>query len=252
MKRATGTAAFNRRLIFVCGVIPALIAACLAIYRPPSVTASLDNATYDTLLRIVPTKPPDPRVAIVDVDEQSLASFGQWPWRRELMGRLIGRLRELGASIVALDVIFAEVDGHDAVMVSEARATTEVHPTSDDLLAGVLREGHVVLGYAFTFDGVRTERGCVSHPLGLAVIQPAEESGDAPFFKATGAICNLPMLSEAAGASGFLNAAPDADGILRRVPLLVELDGRVYPGLALAAVVGRHQAPGRCASRDRT
>ena len=44
------------------------------------------------------------------------------------------------------------------------------------------------------------------------------------------------MLAQAAGASGFLNAAPDADGILRRVPLLVELDGRVYPGLALAAV----------------
>ena len=44
------------------------------------------------------------------------------------------------------------------------------------------------------------------------------------------------MLAEAAGASGFLNAAPDPDGILRRVPLVVELDGRLYPSLALAAV----------------
>jgi adenylate cyclase len=44
------------------------------------------------------------------------------------------------------------------------------------------------------------------------------------------------MLAEAAATSGFLNAAPDSDGILRRVPLLAELDGRVYPGLALAAV----------------
>jgi adenylate cyclase len=44
------------------------------------------------------------------------------------------------------------------------------------------------------------------------------------------------MLAQAAGASGFLNAAPDSDGILRRVPLVLELDGRVYPGLALAAV----------------
>jgi HD-GYP domain-containing protein (c-di-GMP phosphodiesterase class II) len=44
------------------------------------------------------------------------------------------------------------------------------------------------------------------------------------------------MLALAAAGSGFLNAAPDADGILRRVPLLAELDGRIYPGLALAAV----------------
>ena len=49
-------------------------------------------------------------------------------------------------------------------------------------------------------------------------------------------MCNLPVLAEAAASSGFLNAAPDADGILRRVPLVAELDGRVYPGLALAAV----------------
>ena len=43
-------------------------------------------------------------------------------------------------------------------------------------------------------------------------------------------------LSKAAGASGFLNAAPDPDGLLRRAPLLLEYDGRVYPALALAAV----------------
>src|SRR4029077_20687358 len=66
--------------------------------------------------------------------------------------------------------------------------------------------------------------------------QPPDAMRYEPFFHATGVVCNLPMLAEAAGASGFLNAAPDADGILRRVPLLAELDGRVYPGLALAAV----------------
>ena len=56
-------------------------------------------------------------------------------------------------------------------------------------------------------------------------------------FRANGAICSLPELAQAAGASGFLNATPDADGILRRVPLLVEYGGRVYPGLALATVM---------------
>ena len=44
------------------------------------------------------------------------------------------------------------------------------------------------------------------------------------------------MLMTAAAASGFLNAAPDIDGILRRVPLLLEFQGRVYPSLALTAV----------------
>ena len=49
-------------------------------------------------------------------------------------------------------------------------------------------------------------------------------------------MCNLPVLAEAAGDSGFMNAAPDADGILRRVPLVAKLGGRMYPSLAFAAV----------------
>ena len=60
---------------------------------------------------------------------------------------------------------------------------------------------------------------------------------DAPLFHAGGAVCSLPTLARAAGRSGFLNAVPDADGILRRVPLVIEYDGTTYPGLALAAVL---------------
>ena len=75
------------------------------------------------------------------------------------------------------------------------------------------------------------------HPVAPALLHVGEDTGDAPYFHATGVVCNLPMLAQAAGASGFMNAAPDADGILRRVPLLIELDGRVYPSLALAATM---------------
>src|SRR6185503_10700578 len=78
---------------------------------------------------------------------------------------------------------------------------------------------------------------CVLHPVNLAIVQPPEETGGTPYFRAAGAVCNLPTLANAAGASGFMNAAPDNDGILRRVPLLVEFGGRVYPGLALSAVL---------------
>src|SRR5260370_32759867 len=66
--------------------------------------------------------------------------------------------------------------------------------------------------------------------------EPRGGAGEDPFFRGRGAVCSLPILAQAAGASGFLNAAPDSDGILRRAPLLLELDGHVYPGLALAAV----------------
>jgi hypothetical protein len=76
----------------------------------------------------------------------------------------------------------------------------------------------------------------VIHPVAVAIVQPPGDDIADPFFRATGAVCDLPELAKAAARSGFLNAAPDADGILRRVPLLAEFDGKVYPSLALSAV----------------
>ena len=193
---------------------------------------------YDTLVRSVDTRPPSDGVVIVDIDEASLSTVGQWPWPRDVMGHLIAGLRRMGAATVALDIIFAETDRFGLVGDRKAAPVTP-----DDLLARTLRDGRVILGYGLTFDSVpRTQNRCVLHPIGLAVHHPRDETGETPYFQATGAVCSLPVLAEAAGASGFLNAAPDADGILRRVPLLAELDGRVYPGLALAAVTATRGA----------
>jgi adenylate cyclase len=225
----------TRRLIFLCGIIPVIVTVVVAV-SPPAFLARLDNAVYDTLLRAARTRPPTGRIVIIDVDEQSLSTIGQWPWRRDLIAHLITRLREAGASIIALDIIFAEPDRYDDATVVARRGRAGARATPDEVLGASLRGGHVVMGYGMTFDKAAPNgRGCVLHPVGLAVVGPPEE-GDAPYFRANGVVCTLPMLGLAAGASGFLNAAPDSDGILRRVPLLMELDGRVYPSLALAAV----------------
>jgi HD-GYP domain-containing protein (c-di-GMP phosphodiesterase class II) len=245
LKRSPSARTASRRLILSCGIVPAIFAAVLALYRP-AFLASLDEAVYDILLRWAGTKPPGGRVVIVDVDERSLAAIGQWPWRRDLVGRLVARLREMGTSTIALDVIFAESDRDDRPRGPESRSNAGTQDTPDTSLAETLRQGRVVLGYALTFDAAaaRTPGACVLHPIALAIIEPREEVPGTPFFRATGAVCSLPALAQAAGASGFLNAAPDPDGILRRVPLLLELEGRVYPGLALAAVAAATGARG--------
>jgi adenylate cyclase len=66
---------------------------------------------YDTLVRSVRTRPPDDHIVVVDVDERSLSAIGQWPWRRDVVGHLITRLRGLGASMVALDIILRNRTG---------------------------------------------------------------------------------------------------------------------------------------------
>jgi CHASE2 domain-containing sensor protein len=229
--KAQDPGASRRRLVLLCGLAPVLLTAVLAVYRP-AFLPRLDDTIYDAVMRSAPPHPPGDRLVIVDIDERSLATVGQWPWRRDVVGQLISRLRQMGASVVALDIIFAEADRFQLAGGEEAPDATP-----DDVLARVLREGDVVLGYGLTFDrGAHLQSSCVLHPIGLAVVHPREETGDTPYFHATGAVCSLPALAEAAGRSGFLNAAPDPDGILRRVPVVAEFSGRVYPSLALASV----------------
>ena len=234
--RSHGVGKSRRGLIFLCGLFPVLITAVGAVYRP-AFLPRLDETVYDSVLRSAGPDPPGDRIVIIDVDEQSLATVGQWPWRRDVVGRLISRLRDMGPSIIALDIIFAESDRYDDRPVPGKSPDAPTPATPDDALAAVLREGRVVLGYGLTFERApRAPSACVLHPVGLVVVHPQDETGSAPYFHATGVVCSLPILAQAAGASGFLNAAPDSDGILRRVPLVAELGGRVYPSLALAAV----------------
>jgi CHASE2 domain-containing sensor protein len=226
----------RRRLILLCGAVPVLVVAVLAIYRPP-VLARLDDSTYDMLLRSARRKAPASAVVIVDVDERSLSSIGQWPWRRDVIGQLVTRLRDAGVAVIALDIVFAEPDRDGQAGGSDRHLAHEAARTPDQALAATLRGGGVILGYGLTFDAAPADRrSCVLRPIGIALVERPDQASHQPFFHATGAVCNLPLLAEATSASGFLNAAPDSDGILRRVPLLAELDGRVYPALALAAV----------------
>ena len=221
----------TRRIVLFCGVLPAVLVAVLVIYRP-ALLSQLDNRVFDGLVRSGPVRPPSGRVAVVDIDEHSIASVGQWPWRRDVIARLIGRLRSLGASAVAFNVVFAEPDRYDAIQPATAS-------TADAALVEEIRKGGVVLGYAFTFEQrqvpVRPSE-CVLHALDTLAVASSSGGRESPVFHATGATCSLPALAEAAGQSGFLNAMPDADGLLRRVPLVVEFQGRYYPSLGLAAV----------------
>jgi signal transduction histidine kinase len=224
-------------------VVTAAVAVVLTFYRPSALTR-FDDDLYDAMTRVLPRGLPSGRVVIVDIDERSLNAVGQWPWPRDVVAQLLDRLRGLGASVVALDMIFAERDREAAAPTRAGRQARRppnaAAPPSatDSLLADSMRQGGVVLGYAMTFDAAaRTAGDCVLHPLPAAIVRPGGGPSEPHLYRATGAICSLPVLADAAGASGFLNAAPDPDGILRRVPLVVERDGQIYPGLSLAAVV---------------
>jgi len=212
--------------------------------RPPSLAVFLEGKIYDSIMRFTQRPPDTGSVAVVDLDEGSLAALGQWPWPRYRIARLLGRIREAGASAVGLDVMFAESDRTSLRSLSEeirrdlgANIPLKGLPPdaldTDQTLAEALSKGPFVLGYQFDFDESRGKT-CVLHPLRTAVRSSSKAGDTNGPFDAPGVICNLPVLSRATGASGFFNVTADPDGVLRRVPLVIKHNGAYYPSLALA------------------
>jgi len=217
-------------LVLLCGVAPALWTVALAIFTP-SLFTQFDRRVYDGLLRSLP-KPASPsRVAVIDIDERSVAAIGQWPWSRDVLARLVIGLRESGARVIAFDVVFPETDRFDGLdPVRQAN--------TDAALEDALKQGRVVVGYAFTFNGpAHSSTDCALRPLAVPVVQAGSTNLDVPAFRATGTVCTLPLLMKAADGSGFLNAVPDSDGMLRRLPMLIEREGQLYPSLALSTAI---------------
>ena len=93
-----------------------------------------------------------------------------------------------------------------------------------------------VAGFVMKFDGNDSgAANCAGPGLPLVFASP-DNSLSSAFFHATGAVCSPPSITSALSGSGFLNASPDHDGILRHVPVAIAFREREYPSLALAAV----------------
>ncbi len=228
----------------VAGALLSIIMVALCIW-PPQLSVFLDGKVYDSFLKASSHRPVTGSVAIVDLDESSIAALGQWPWPRYRIARLLEKIRDAGAASIGLDMLFSEPDRTSLSSLSaEIRRDLGVSIGLDGLpgetlntdtaLADALRGGPFVLGYHFDFDTARGA-GCILHPLPAAIRSTGGKAAAAPFFEAPGVICNLPVLSKAAGSSGFFNVTPDADGVVRRVPVAIRHRGRYYPSLALAA-----------------
>ena len=159
---------------------------------------------YDT-----PTMSED--VVIVEIDEKSIEQNGQWPWKRTVLADVIWRLREAGAGIIVLPILFSEEDRLGGDM---------------DLAQALVQNG-IVIAQAGT---TQTNKNAV--PRGVAKI------GDPlPWlFEWPGMLGPIPLLGDNVDGVGVVNTTPEIDGVVRRLPLLMRVGEEVYPSVALEVI----------------
>ena len=223
---------------------------CILVYLiSPSFITFLNYKITDAVLESVPPKNISDTVAIVGIDERSLERFGQWPWPRNRLALLLNKIGQSGAKSIGVDFILAEPDrlsfpsmleefSRDPGYNIEFNKLAIESNDNDSMFASVISNWPCVLGFEFLFDKPAIYSECHLHPLKTIQIQKPPGDGDLnSFFHAQSVICNLESFSKAVSASGFLNGIPDSDGILRRIPLLIQYGEEFYTNLALSSVI---------------
>lgn len=224
--------------MLACGLLFTLASGLLSLYHPPFI-AHLAARFADSQ---TPDDPPPAGYSpplVVALDDDSLARIGRWPWPRAVVARLFAAIAAQGPASVAVDAIFAEPEG--APDKGKGFGAPGTLSAGDRELARVLCGAPFVLGHQFTFTADQGSKGRPLHPLRTVTLRPKHAADPKEsFWHPSGELASLPEFARCVDLSGFVNASLGQDGILRRMPVLMERDGALYPSLALAAVLRAH------------
>jgi len=205
-------------------VVVAVYASAVALGETlTALRANFQNVVFDQYQRWRPRERGAERlVRVVDIDDESIRRLGQWPWPRVEMAKLVESLADAKVAAIGFDVLFSETD----------RAPTDLSAAApigggDAAFARALASRSVILSELVTQTALA---GAVPAKSGFTFIGQ-DPTPELPHLK--GALGPLPLLAKSAAGIGFVNWQADADRVVRRVPLLIVVDGQIQPSFAL-------------------
>ena len=178
--------------------------------KDPQIKEVLRLKSFDLLLQSEP-KEISQDIAVVSIDEKAIEKYGQWPWKRDVLAEVVNQLREKGAGIIVIPILFSEYD----------------RLGGDETFINTIYQNGVVIAQTGTN---QTNKNAV--PRGVAKI------GDPlPWlFEWGGMLGPVKEFGEYADGVGVTNTAPEVDGVVRRIPLLMRIGEEIYPAMAIEVI----------------
>jgi len=238
----------------------AMIIGFLAIYQnDPYPVEFVRNKTFDFFQRLKPREIPPPvgkPVTIVDIDENSLAEIGQWPWSRDVLSKMTHNLTQMGAVLVAYDVVFAEPDPMNPSLIAtslkglddETRTKLRLLPDNDLAFAKVIKKSTVVLGQAGYWEK-RDADDKAPPPIKKSIALKGQKPHRF-ISKFPSLVRNIPIIEKFAAGHGVFTVVPEQDGIVRRVPTLFNYNDDLYTALSVEVMRVAFRRPTVLVSTD--
>ena len=178
--------------------------------QDPWVKEVLRLKSFDILLANE-DKSPSQDITIITIDEAAIEKYGQWPWPRDKIADLIINLRQAETGIIVMPILFSEEDRFG----------------QDDYFCETLTYGTVI-----------AQTGTVQNRTSNPVPRGVAKIGDplAFLYEWPGMVGPLPKLADCTNGVGVINTAPEVDGVVRRVPLLMKIGDEVYPNMSIETI----------------
>lgn len=219
---------------------------------------------------------PGGQTVIAAIDEKSVSELGRWPWPRATVAGLLDKLKQCGAHSVGFDIFFSEASNEAWIRsIDEISRAARQSVSEDKRLSGILdqkrkeadsdselaraieRSDNVTLGYFFHTTGKEAghlTKAEISEGMDriaaskYPVVQIQGTPDLSQLIPAFAVVSNIPRISDSARNSGYINAFPDSDGVLRWAPLAIRFGEDLYPSLALSLLVQSLDGPMLAAS----
>ena len=172
------------------------------------------------------------KVVIVDIDEKSIEKIGQFPWRRDVYSTILENLNTAEVSAIAFDIFFSEEDTQNPVKIfKEFNLNSENILNSDELFLSTIKNSNVILPLVGATKEVKKNNFSPK----ANIITKGEDPLNY-LYNYQGYISSLDKFNNAAKGLGSISIIDSEDGILRYVPLILNIDNEIIPSLSLEAV----------------
>jgi len=260
----------SKRGVYLYGLLTGLALLGLILllkFLNPGFLQNIELKFIDLFFQVRGVRPVSDKIVIVAIDEKTIRSIGRWPWQREKTADLVKKLTGYGCDTVGFDIVFSEPETNAAIMAfgflfdllkdlpqqqnENIKKAIEIisaftqNLDSDSLLAQAIREnGRAILGTFFfmseseIFDKEKNRRYVLSmRSLNddriIQVFEGEQEPPPNVIMKPVWVNLNIPQIADCAAGFGYFNVVPDADGAIRRIPLICNYNGDYYQSLAL-------------------
>jgi len=180
----------------------------------PQIVEELRLSIFDQYIQSLPVEHSE-EIVLLNIGENSLEQFGQYPWPRQYYAQMIADLRNANAGMIGFTIMFPEADRFGG----------------DEVFASWVKDNGIILAQDADENG-RSEKAPY---VGYATFGYAGDPLDFT-YRYKGLVTNIESLESGAWGAGLLNGAPEVDNVTRRIPLMSQVNGDLYPSFALETV----------------